>query len=92
MSVHTRIAYNALLSGCSVHGMQAEGRVLHITMHILCLPVEGIVPAADGGSNTGGAVLKQFFSSNQLQTLSQQIEPHVSSGSSPCLLKVQACK
>jgi len=30
---------------------------------------------AGGASNTGGAVLKQFFSEAQLQTLSQQIDP-----------------
>ncbi|KAL3145457.1 hypothetical protein ABBQ32_003285 [Trebouxia sp. C0010 RCD-2024] len=34
----------------------------------------------DGGSNTGGAVLRQFFSTDQLQTLSKQIEASVSSG------------
>lgn len=92
MLVHMHFAYNALVSGCSVHAMQAEDRVLPVTMHTFCSPPEGSVPAADGGSNTGGAVLKQFFPSNQLQTLSEQIEPGVSSGSSPCLLKVQLCK
>jgi xylulokinase len=30
---------------------------------------------AGGASNTGGAVLKQFFSEEELQTLSQQIDP-----------------
>jgi len=34
---------------------------------------------AGGASNTGGAVLKQFFADEQLQTLSQQIDPTKSS-------------
>ncbi|DBA69471.1 hypothetical protein WJX79_006379 [Trebouxia sp. C0005] len=34
----------------------------------------------DGGSNTGGAVLQQFFNSEQLSLLSEQIDPQTSSG------------
>ncbi len=33
---------------------------------------------AGGASNTGGAVLRQFFSNEELQDLSQQIDPQVS--------------
>lgn len=36
--------------------------------------------AADGGSNTGGAVLQQFFTSEQLRLLSEKINPQTSSG------------
>lgn len=39
-----------------------------------------LTAAADGGSNTGGAVLKQFFSADKLHTLSKQINPILSSG------------
>lgn len=34
----------------------------------------------DGGSNTGGAVLRMFFTSQQLKQLSQRIDPKVPSG------------
>lgn len=33
-----------------------------------------------GGSNTGGAALKKFFSGNELAALSQKIDPEVDSG------------
>ena len=36
--------------------------------------------AADGGSNTGGAVLQQFFNNEQLSLLSEKIDPQTSSG------------
>jgi sugar (pentulose or hexulose) kinase len=44
-----------------------------------------VAPAGDswlvgGASNTGGAVLKQFFSGEQLQQLSSQIDPNRPSG------------
>lgn len=65
--------------------MQREGTACHHACY--CLPAEGNVAGADGGSNTGGAVLRQFFSTDQLQTLSKQIEASVSSGSSPVCQK-----
>ncbi|DBB12359.1 TPA: hypothetical protein ACH3X3_006443 [Trebouxia sp. C0006] len=34
----------------------------------------------DGGSNTGGAVLQQFFNNEQLSHLSEKIDPQTSSG------------
>lgn len=78
-SFYMRLACNTpvtyLVHACSVKA----GSVHHAEC---CLPPDGNVAAADGGSNTGGAVLKQFFSTEQLQTLSKQIEPSVSSGSS----------
>ena len=36
--------------------------------------------AAGGASNTGGAVLKHFFTDDQLKELSQQIDPEKPSG------------
>ena len=37
---------------------------------------------ADGGSNTGGAVLQKFFDSEQLHLLSQEIDPQIPTGAS----------
>jgi len=39
-----------------------------------------MVCAADGGSNTGGAVLQQFFNNEQLSHLSEKIDPQTSPG------------
>jgi D-ribulokinase len=36
--------------------------------------------ASGGASNTGGAVLKQYFTPQQLEELSQNIDPNTSSG------------
>lgn len=58
-------------------------------LFVIACGLPGGVTAADGGSNTGGAVLKQFFSADQLQLLSKQIDPAVSSGSS-CFCKHDA--
>ncbi|MFV2057774.1 MAG: FGGY-family carbohydrate kinase, partial [Thiohalomonadales bacterium] len=33
-----------------------------------------------GASNTGGAVLKNYFSAQQIQTLSRQVEPNIDTG------------
>ena len=49
-----------------------------------------MVCAADGGSNTGGAVLQQFFNNEQLSHLSEKIDPQTSSGA--CHLLYGVCK
>jgi sugar (pentulose or hexulose) kinase len=47
--------------------------------HSWCFPT-GDSWLVGGASNTGGAVLKQFFSGEQLQQLSSQIDPSCPSG------------
>ena len=48
---------------------------------------------ADGGSNTGGAVLRQFFSDQQLTELMRRVDPSTSSGDamSPSSFVGRAC-
>ena len=50
-----------------------------IYSHRLSLP-SGDRWLVGGASNTGGAVLKSFFTSEQITALSQQIDPHRSTG------------
>lgn len=46
----------------------------------LCTALTFVHVNTDGGSNTGGAVLQQYFSERQLAALMPHIDPNKSTG------------